>query len=150
MDHPLHWQTANFLENFLAVNFPALVQERERIEDALMMLDVPPATTEDDGAKELASKQHRMWIAELLDNSWSDQVTSDMSAFEEETKGDGILLLYIFLQEHLGYTKEAIIAAEQQLTKEKLALDNFDHDITKFLAHARTASNRLVTIELMH
>jgi hypothetical protein len=48
LDHPLRWQTANFLENFSAVSFPALVQERERIEDALMMLDVPPATTEED------------------------------------------------------------------------------------------------------
>jgi hypothetical protein len=85
-----------------------------------------------------------MWIAELLDNSWSDQVTSDMSAFEEETKGDGTLLFYIFLWEHLGYTKEAIIAAEQQLTKEKLALDNFDHGITKFSAHARTYIRQII------
>jgi hypothetical protein len=61
-----------------------------------------------------------------------------MSAFEEETKGDGILLFYIFLREHVGYTKEVIIAAEQQLTKEKLALENFDHDISRFTTHART------------
>ncbi len=63
-----------------------------------------------------------MWITELLDNSWSSNVSADMSAFEEETKGDGILLFYVFLQENVSYTKEAIIAAEQQLTKEKLSL----------------------------
>jgi hypothetical protein len=103
-----------------------------------MMLDNPPTTNDDDGAQELASKQHSMWIAELLDDSWTPQVTSDMSAFEEETKGDGILLFYIFLREHVGYTKEAIIAAEQQLMKEKLALENFDHDISRFMMHART------------
>jgi hypothetical protein len=89
------------------------------------MLDEAPQTKDDDGARELASKQHGMWIAELSDNSWSDQVTSDMSAFEEETVGDGILLFYVFLRENVGYMKEAIIATEQQLTKEKLALENF-------------------------
>jgi hypothetical protein len=136
-DHPLRWQTANFLDNFAAVSFSALSQERENINDVLAMLDTAPQTRDDEGAKELASKQHSMWIAELLDNSWSDQVTSDMSAFEEETMGDGILLFYVFLREHVGYTKEAIIAAEQQLTKEKLALDNFQHDIGKFTAHVR-------------
>jgi hypothetical protein len=30
----------------------------------------------------------------------------------------------------MGQTKEAIIAAEQQLSKEKLALENFNFDIT--------------------
>jgi len=89
------------------------------------MLDGAPQTKDDDGARELASEQHSMWIAELSDNSWSDQVTSDMSAFEEETVGDGILLFYVFLRENVGYMKEAIIATEQQLTKEKLALENF-------------------------
>ena len=73
-----------------------------------------------------------MWIAELLDNRWSNQVISDISAFEEESKGDGILQFYVFLHENIGYTKEAIILAEQQLTKEKLALENFDYDISKF------------------
>lgn len=118
------------------MSYDAIAQERER--DTLMMLDNPPTTNDDDGAQELASKQHSMWIAELLDNSWSPQVTSDMSAFKEETKGDGILLFYIFLREHLGYTKEAIIAAEQQLTKENLALENSDQDIRGFTMHART------------
>ncbi len=101
------------------------------------MLDEAPQTKDDDGARELASKQHSMWIAELLENSWSDQVTSDMSTFEEETLGDGILLFYVFLREHVGYTKEAKIAAEQQLMKEKLALENFQFDINKFTLHAR-------------
>jgi hypothetical protein len=36
------------------------------------------------------------------------------------TKGDGILQFYVFLQENFGNTKELIIAAEQQLSKEKL------------------------------
>jgi len=137
-NHPLRWKTANFLENFAAVKYEAIAQERERIDDTLMMLDVPPTASDDGGTLELASKQHSMWIAELLDNSWSDQVTSDMSAFDEETKGNGILMFYIFLREHVGYTKEAIIAAKQQLTKEKLALENFDHDIIKYTMHART------------
>jgi hypothetical protein len=60
-----------------------------------------------------------------------------MIAFEEETLGDGILLFSVFLREHVGYTKEAIIAAEQQLIKENLALENFRFDINKFTPHAR-------------
>jgi hypothetical protein len=106
-----------------------LKQERERIDDTLAMLDEAPQTADQDGAKELASKQHSMWISELLDNSWSDTVTAEMNAFEEDTKGDGILQWYIFLRENMGQTKEAIIAAEQQLSKEKLAMVNFSFDI---------------------
>jgi hypothetical protein len=61
------------------------------------MLNEPPQVSTDDGAKELASKQHSMWITELLDNSCSSNVSADMSAFKKETKGDGILLFYVFL-----------------------------------------------------
>jgi hypothetical protein len=52
---------------------------------------------------------------------------------DEEEKRDRTLLLYIFLYEYVGYTKEAIIAAKHQLMKAKLALDNFHHDITKLM-----------------
>jgi hypothetical protein len=101
-------------------------------------LNDPPQNSNDEGVKELASKQHRMWIAELLDNSWSSNVSAEMSAFKEEMKGDRILLFYVFLRKNVGYTKEAIIAAEQQLSKEKLALENFNYDIGQFIKHART------------
>jgi hypothetical protein len=121
-DYPLWWQTINFLEKFGAVSLELYIQERERIDDVLAMLNEPPQVSTDDGAKELASKQHSMWITELLDNSCSSNVSADMSAFKKETKGDGILLFYVFLWENVGYTKEAIIAAEQQHTKEKLSL----------------------------
>ncbi len=114
------------------------LKRKERIDDVLIMLNDPPQNSNDEGVKELASKQHRMWIAELLDNSWSSNVSAKMSAFKEETKGDGILLFYLFLCENIGYTKEAIIAAEQQLSKEKLALENFNFDIGQFTKHART------------
>lgn len=51
------------------------------------MLDSAPQTAEDEGTKELASKQHAIWIAKLLDNSWLENVTAEMNAFEEDTKG---------------------------------------------------------------
>jgi hypothetical protein len=72
--HPFHWEKVNFLKNCSGINFEILKQEREHMDDMLAMLDKPPQTPEDDGAKELASKQHSMWIAELLDNSWSEFV----------------------------------------------------------------------------
>jgi hypothetical protein len=100
----------------------AYTQEQERVDDVLMMLNDPPLTSNDDGAKELASKQHSMWIAKLLDNSWSSNVLAEISAYEEETKGNRILLFHVFLCENVRYTKEAIIAAEQQLSEEKLQL----------------------------
>jgi hypothetical protein len=37
-----------------------------------------------------------MWIAELLDNSWSETVIAEMNAFDEDNKGNGILQFYIF------------------------------------------------------
>ena len=144
-DHPLRWERINFLENFNGITFDMLKQERERIDDTLAMLNEAPQTADQDGAKELASKQHSMWISELLDNSWSDTVTAEMNAFEEETKGDGILQWYIFLRENMGQTKEAIIAAEQQLSKDKLALENFNFDIQKFTTHVRTYIRQIMS-----
>jgi hypothetical protein len=61
-----------------------------------MLVHVPPYAN-DNGAQELASKQHRTWIAEMLQNSWMDNVASEMTSFEEETQGDGVLLFYVFL-----------------------------------------------------
>jgi len=108
------------------------------------MLDDIPLTSTDEGAPKLASKQHRTWIAEMLRNSWTSTVASEMNAFEEETQGDGILLFYIFLRENIGFTNEAIIAAEAQLTKEKLALENFQFDIFKFTTHVRTYIHQIM------
>jgi hypothetical protein len=67
-----------------------------------------------------------------------------MNAFDEETQGDGVLLFYVFLRENVGFTNEAIIAAEQQLTKEKLALTNFQFDIFKFTTHVRTYVRQII------
>jgi hypothetical protein len=95
LDHPLRWERINFLENFNGITFEMLQQECEQIDDTLAMLDEAPQAADQDGAKELASKQHSMWISELLDNSWSKTVTAKMNAYEEETKGDGILQWYV-------------------------------------------------------
>jgi len=138
VNHPLHWKTVIFLENFSDVPYERILRERKHIDDQLAMLDVTPVMAEAEGAKELASKQHGMWIAELLDNSWSETVSIKMSAYDEETKGESIMTFFIFLREHVGFSKEALILAEQQLTMEKLALDYFDHDIHKLTSHART------------
>jgi hypothetical protein len=139
-DHPLRWQTANFIENFNSILIIALLQEKERIDDTLELLEQLPTTREDedDGASKLASKQHRTWIAELLYASWSPTIVSEITAFDEETLGDGILLFYPFMRENIGFTNEALIAAEQQLTKDKLALENFHFDIFKVTAHVHT------------
>jgi hypothetical protein len=45
----------------------------------------------------------------------------------------------------MGQTKEAIIAAEQQLSKEKLSLENFNHDIQKFTTHVRTYIRQIMS-----
>jgi hypothetical protein len=110
----------------------------------LEILENVPVNAADDGATELASKQHRAWIAEMLRNSWTSSVASEMNAFDEETQGDGVLLFYIFLCENVGFTNEAIIAAEQHLTKEQLALENFQFDIFKFTTHVRTYIRQII------
>lgn len=46
------------------------------------MLDDTPKLADDDGARELAPKQHHMWISEML---LAAHVTSKMNAFKEET-----------------------------------------------------------------
>lgn len=67
---------------------------------------------DDDIAPELASKQHCMWIAAVLENSWADEACTEMNAFDKETKGGGIILFYIFLHEYVSYSKEAVISTE--------------------------------------
>lgn len=68
-NHPLHWKTVIFLENFSYVPYECILQECEHIDDQFS-----------NGAKELASKQHGMWIAELLSNSWSEAISTEMGA----------------------------------------------------------------------
>jgi DUF438 domain-containing protein len=93
-----------------------------------MLVDVPELDNEE-GAPELASKQHRTWIAELLRNSWTSTVAYDMASFDEETQGDGV---------------EGLTVAKQNLTKDKLALENFHYDISKFTAHVRTYIHQII------
>jgi hypothetical protein len=45
-DHPLHWQTANFIENFNSVTLEALKQEKDRIDDTLEMLAEIPESAD--------------------------------------------------------------------------------------------------------
>jgi hypothetical protein len=44
----------------------------------------------------------------------------------------------------VGLTHEAIIAAEAQLTKEKIALENFQYDIFKFTNHICTYMHQIM------
>jgi hypothetical protein len=67
-----------------------------------------------------------------------------MSAFDEETQNDGVLLFYIFLRENVGLMNEAILAAEQHLTKERLALENFQFDIFKFTTHVHAYIGQII------
>ena len=52
-----------------------------------------------------------------------------MDAYEEDHKGDGIIMWMCFLQEYDGSSHEAIITAEEALHSLKLKLDNFQHNI---------------------
>lgn len=119
---------------------------KKRINDTLEMLDNVPVTANGDGAIELASKQHHTWIAEMLRNSWTSSVASELNAFDGETQGDRVLLFYVFLRENVGFTNKAIIAPEQHLTKDKLALENFQFDIYKFTTHVRTCIRQITGV----
>jgi hypothetical protein len=121
-DHPLCWQVENFLENFNGVTFNRLLQEKERMDDTLELLDEAPQLDNDEGAPELASKQHRMWIADMLRNSWTATVASEMNAFEEETQGDGVLLFYVFLREHIGHHCSRSTAYERKVSFRKFSV----------------------------
>lgn len=127
-DHPLCWNTENFLKNFNSVALDAILQEK-CIDENLILLDAAPQLASDAGATDLVSKQHCTWIADMLHNSWTDIVASEMKPFEEETQGDGVILSYVFLHENAGFTNESIITAEQHLTREKLSLVNFQFPI---------------------
>ena len=48
------------------------------------------------------------------------------------------------MREHIGYTKEAIITAEQKLTREKLALTNFGMDIHHWTMHTCTYFRKIL------
>lgn len=101
------------------------------------MLDMAPQNKDYNGAQELAYKQHSMWITELLDKSWYDQVIGDTNALKKKLYVTDFFNFYVCPREYVWYSKEVVIAAEQQYTNEKLTLENFDCDIQKFIAHAR-------------
>ncbi len=67
-----------------------------------------------------------------------------MNTFKEKTQGDGILLFYIFLWEKNGFMNEAIIAVEQHVTKEWLAMENFQFDIFKGTIHVHTYIRQII------
>jgi len=91
----------------------------------LAMMTWLPMPASQAGALELSSKQHRQWIAGCLSNSWTAAIKDPMDAYEEDHKGDGIIMLMYFLQEYAGSSNEASIAAEEALHPLKLKLDNF-------------------------
>jgi hypothetical protein len=51
----------------------------------------------------------------------------------------------VFLHENIGHTKEVIIAAEQQLTKDKLKFENFNYDITKLTTLVHTYIRQIMS-----
>ena len=95
----------------------------------LAMMTRIPMSTSQPGALELSSKQHCQWIAECLSNSWTTTIKDMMDAYEEDHKGDGIIMWMCFLQECVGSSHEAIITAKEALHPLKLKLDNFQHNI---------------------
>jgi hypothetical protein len=43
-----------------------------------------------------------------------------MNAFEEEIQDDGVILFYVFLREHIGFTNEAIMPPKLNLPRRNL------------------------------
>jgi hypothetical protein len=89
------------------------------------MLDNAPQMKDDEGTKELASKRHSMWIAELLDDSRSDPVASDMSAFEEETMGDLILPVLCISSQTCWIHKGSYHSGRTKANERKISFGKF-------------------------
>ncbi len=99
------------------MKFEALQQEQERIEDSLAMLDSTPQTAEDEGAKELVSKQRAIWIAKLLDDSWLENVTTEMNAFEEDTRAMEFSIFTFFFMKILDTLKRQSLPQSNSLPR---------------------------------
>ena len=113
----------NFLLNYSVITLPLVKATRDMILSMLAMMIWLPTTASQTHALELSSKQHHQWIAECLSNSWTATVKDTMDAYEEDHKGDGIIMWMCFLQEYASSSHEAIIAAEEALHPSKLKLE---------------------------
>ena len=131
------FEKVNFLMDYSTIMLPQVKDARDRTLTYLASLLKLPTTATQAGAEELTSKQHRQWIAELLNNSWTDTVKDTMDAYDEDHKGDGVVMWMCFLQEYAGSSKEAIIAAEEVMHPSKLKLDNFKHNIKEWSSYCR-------------
>ena len=126
---PRRFEKINFLLDYSVITLPLVKAMRDMILSMLAMMTRIPMSASQPGALELSSKQHRQWIAECLSNSWTATIKDTMDAYEEDHKGDGIVMWMCFLQEYAGSSREAIITAEEALHPSKLKLDNFQHNI---------------------
>ncbi len=78
-----------------------MLQEWERIDDVIAMLDMAPQNKDYNGAQELAYKQHSMWITELLDKSWYDQVIGDTNALKKKLYVTDFFNFYVCPREYV-------------------------------------------------
>ena len=60
-----------------------------------------------------------------------------MDAYDEDHRGNGIIMWMCFLQEYVGSSREAIITAEEAMHLSKLKLDNFKHNIKEWSIYCR-------------
>jgi len=73
------------------------------------MLDAPPIYKDDGSAPDLASKQHGMWIVELSEITWSNDVCTAMNAFKKKQKVMAHFYSAFFFNDMLDTPKKLLL-----------------------------------------
>ena len=87
--------------------------------------------------------QERSWIYEGVITTLTDEVKATIAPWRETIALDGIVLLFVLIQEYASMTNEALIIAYEELREENLKLSKFGNDVKKMTNHIR-GSSRLI------
>ena len=84
--------------------------------------------------------QERSWIYEGVITTLTDEVKAMIAPWHETIALDGIVLLFVLIQEYASMMNKALIIAYDELCEENLKLSKFGNNIKKMTNHIRGSS----------
>ena len=79
--------------------------------------------------------QERSWIYEGVITTLTDEVKAMIAPWRETIVLDGIVLLFVLIQEYASMTNEALIIAYDELREENLKVCKFGNNVKKMMNH---------------
>jgi len=125
----------NLFKNFRILKLQQIIDERDQLKWSLpdeMPLDPQGNVQHDDY---IAQWQEQSWIYEGIITTLTDEVKAMITPWCETIVLDGIILLFVLIQEYASTMNEALIITYDELRKENLKLSKFGNNVKKMMNH---------------